>query len=78
MSLWNEPEVTQANNTHFLKNWLYLFRNSEHHQLSEQGKRALAAEFEKYIEKQMAKQNPLQKALDNQHVTQLLPALERV
>ena len=53
------------------------FRNTEILHLSEQGKRALATEFEKYIDKQMAKQNPLQKALEMQQVTQLLPALER-
>ena len=45
--------------------------------MSEQGKRALATEFEKFIGKQMERQNPLQKALEMQHVTQLLPALGR-
>ena len=54
-----------------------IFRNNEHVHLSDQGKRALAAEFDKFIDRQLNRQNPLQKVLETQHVTQLLPALER-
>ena len=45
--------------------------------LSEQGKRALAVEFEKFIDAEIERRNPLTKALESQQVTQLLPALER-
>ena len=44
--------------------------------LSEQGKRALAVEFEKFIDAEIERRNPLTKALESQQVTQLLPALE--
>ena len=45
--------------------------------LSEHGKRALAVEFEKFIDAEIERRNPLTKALESQQVTQLLPALER-
>ena len=64
----------------FLHNHLILiFRNNSTDtvHLSEQGKRALAVEFEKFIDAEIERRNPLTKALESQQVTQLLPALER-
>ena len=58
---------------------ILIFRNNSTDtvHLSEQGKRALAVEFEKFIDAEIERRNPLTKALESQQVTQLLPALER-